>query len=551
MTQVEWGAGVLDATVCPCCGDSRLKHVVLRVSEWDTTNTLVRCDTCCVRFFPELEPARYALQDDHAGARGLELAFGLFGSIEALARIDLAPGLRLLDGGCGSGYVLDFARYAFDARVLGIDDGAWSRVAADALDLEIVHALLGGNDAVEQGAWDVVVSCEVLEHVADPQVFLAAIREALAPGGTVLLQTPNAADLHPGRDPAVVRTILSPGFHTMLHTVASLERLLRAAGFDDIHVQAEGDTLRAAASDRILAWHPIAVLPPALVAEYLDRRAVTLAADSPARVGLLQRGAEAALMRGDLAGARRVLDDLDGALRVRHGVGLDAGAASLPAGKAAAPYCYALSSVADLAQRDGDAERARMALGVAAEAGERALVAFDVLGASEQGLEQIANRARLRSVVADGDTPGLRRLLAELGDAQEQVLDEALVAAVVGGAPKIAEEVVRTAEEGVAAGRPDPLRSAGARWALGMHELFRRERPAVAADRFAEVLRHGRVDPGLRWSACFHAAWALRDAGDADGCARLVQELIAAGDAAGGPDPALVERGRGLLGVTP
>ena len=39
--------------------------------------------------------------------------------------------------------------------------------------------------------FDLVTSMEVIEHVSDPAAFLAALRDRLAPGGLMILSTPN------------------------------------------------------------------------------------------------------------------------------------------------------------------------------------------------------------------------------------------------------------------------------------------------------------------------------------------------------------------------
>jgi 2-polyprenyl-6-hydroxyphenyl methylase/3-demethylubiquinone-9 3-methyltransferase len=47
--------------------------------------------------------------------------------------------------------------------------------------------------AVEQldGAFDLVTCMEVIEHVAEPQAFLHSLAARLAPGGLLMLSTPN------------------------------------------------------------------------------------------------------------------------------------------------------------------------------------------------------------------------------------------------------------------------------------------------------------------------------------------------------------------------
>jgi 2-polyprenyl-6-hydroxyphenyl methylase/3-demethylubiquinone-9 3-methyltransferase len=43
-----------------------------------------------------------------------------------------------------------------------------------------------------EGRFDLITCMEVIEHVADPAVFVGALAKRLAPGGLLVLSTPNA-----------------------------------------------------------------------------------------------------------------------------------------------------------------------------------------------------------------------------------------------------------------------------------------------------------------------------------------------------------------------
>ncbi|WP_033926253.1 bifunctional 2-polyprenyl-6-hydroxyphenol methylase/3-demethylubiquinol 3-O-methyltransferase UbiG [Sphingomonas sp. 35-24ZXX] len=108
------------------------------------------------------------------------------------ARKPLA-GRSAIDVGCGAGLLTEpLARLG--AKVIGLDAAAENVAAAsahaEAVGLEIDYRN-ADIETLERETFDLVTSMEVIEHVTDPAAFVAALERALAPGGLMLLSTPN------------------------------------------------------------------------------------------------------------------------------------------------------------------------------------------------------------------------------------------------------------------------------------------------------------------------------------------------------------------------
>ncbi|MFC3309684.1 bifunctional 2-polyprenyl-6-hydroxyphenol methylase/3-demethylubiquinol 3-O-methyltransferase UbiG [Blastomonas aquatica] len=108
------------------------------------------------------------------------------------ARKPLA-GKRAIDVGCGAGLLTEpLARLG--AEVTGLDAAAENitaaadHAAAMGLYIDYRHRDI---ETLEGESFDLVTSMEVIEHVTDPATFIAALERALAPGGLMVLSTPN------------------------------------------------------------------------------------------------------------------------------------------------------------------------------------------------------------------------------------------------------------------------------------------------------------------------------------------------------------------------
>jgi SAM-dependent methyltransferase len=163
--------------------------------------------------------------------------------LDAIERLALPAGARILDAGCGSGAMLAHLRRF--GSVTGIDVNA----------VAVEYALGRGVGAVEvagveqlpfaDGEFDLLVCLDVLEHVSDDRRALAELRRASAPGSFLIATVPaypalwsphdvaaghrrryRAGELAARAESAGWRTVRETGFNAFLLPLAVCTRRL-------------------------------------------------------------------------------------------------------------------------------------------------------------------------------------------------------------------------------------------------------------------------------------------------------------------------------------
>ena len=149
-------------------------------------------------------------------------------------------GRRVLDAGCGIGYGAQMLAAAAAVEVAAVDiAAAVIEVAAarvDGVDFQVADLAALPYD---RARFDVVVCFEAIEHVPEPDVVLDELSRVLAPGGVLLISSPNRGRYVPGNphhhheyQPRELEAALRTRFravrllqqHVMLASVLSAER---------------------------------------------------------------------------------------------------------------------------------------------------------------------------------------------------------------------------------------------------------------------------------------------------------------------------------------
>lgn len=138
-------------------------------------------------------------------------------------------GLRILEIGCGNGYLLKRLRDA-GAEVLGIEPGEHGQYGKGIWGVPIVHGLF--PDVEVQGEFDLVIAFALLEHVENPQTFLSLVKANLKPSGKVIIGVPDES-------PYIINGDVSTLFHEhwSYFDAVTLSSTLRLAGYKELLIE--------------------------------------------------------------------------------------------------------------------------------------------------------------------------------------------------------------------------------------------------------------------------------------------------------------------------
>jgi 2-polyprenyl-3-methyl-5-hydroxy-6-metoxy-1,4-benzoquinol methylase len=157
--------------------------------------------------------------------------FGMTGA--SAAEGATGPGGRLLEVGCAYGYFLDEAKPYFSYRAGTEFSEAGAERARRVADRVYVGGLEEIPDGTQGGQFDTIVLIHTIEHVYDPVALLRGLMQHLAPGGWLVLATPDMGGFWRPLLGRLWPFWKSPE-HVAFYSVRTLTALLVAAGCGEV-----------------------------------------------------------------------------------------------------------------------------------------------------------------------------------------------------------------------------------------------------------------------------------------------------------------------------
>ncbi len=163
-------------------------------------------------------------------------------SRHVLACLDLSPGARLADVGCGYGGTARLAAEIYGANVVGYTVSAAQKSYAEKRSISRGSVEIRVQDWAEaklaDGSVDALLSLESIEHMPDRGSFAREARRVLRPGGKMVVCTWLAAERVSGWSQRhLLEPISREGRQAALVTTQDLKSLLGAAGFSEVLVE--------------------------------------------------------------------------------------------------------------------------------------------------------------------------------------------------------------------------------------------------------------------------------------------------------------------------
>lgn len=326
---VIWRSDAFRDLTCPACAQPSLMEKILDASppfEPRKRYALYRCGACGTLHYPDAPAFEYESRKDADIARKfyVEIGAGLDAMIAPLAWADPESVTSYLEVGGGYGFSVDFAARGLGWKAANIDPSFIARVGASDLGHRHLPEYLSAENPLPDSPFDRVLSSEVIEHVANPDPFLAALVSALSRQGALIITTPDAGAVYHGASLDALRPIIVAGHHLVIFSAKGIEAALRRAGLTHVSVTARDQTLYAVAAFEPLNVDFTARPDRETYRAYLRERRDALQEDPTLHAGFAVRLLKECVHCGAWDEADEALENLT--RRWRRDYGIDLGA---------------------------------------------------------------------------------------------------------------------------------------------------------------------------------------------------------------------------------
>jgi len=266
----------LGETCCPFCGDAGEHSKIASLPAIGGEMGLFACTACGTRFFPMSADIGKMSRDWESAAAirmNFELGRVIPGTAALLSKVEAPPGARLLHLGSRFGLGVAMARHVLGWTAYGVDSGAMADEAERLFGADWLFAQDLDEYSLPDGQFDVLIVSHLLEVVENPRHLLAELRERLTPGGTLLLEVLDGAQLVSTMERGELNARATPGHIRAISTAGALRDALAASGFGAVRVEQAGLHLHVLA--RLLPG-PLPAPPPAREQDYRRRFALAL-----------------------------------------------------------------------------------------------------------------------------------------------------------------------------------------------------------------------------------------------------------------------------------
>jgi SAM-dependent methyltransferase len=157
---------------------------------------------------------------------------------------------RLLDVGCGAGtFMAIAANRGWDVHGVEMNQALVDEAAKAVGEGRVLCGAFEALDPDEH-SYDVITMWDVIEHVLDPEAFIARAQKMLRPGGVMVLCTPDEESLLANTGKAIHRIsggrwsypalALHPRYHTFFFSGTSLENIFAARDMKVVDSYSQG-----------------------------------------------------------------------------------------------------------------------------------------------------------------------------------------------------------------------------------------------------------------------------------------------------------------------